>query len=182
MPESPDIRPAVVAISLATMALSGNRLKAQNAAASGMSTGTSADQELEQLRLHAIRAEAQKSRPEVQTAQMENSAAQLLVQQQEQTKRCSKARAIREAKENAVREAKAREAANAYQGVSSGQIQSSSDQNTGNVKVQRYVPMAVQAELAAQRRPGSKKKGEIRENRILSGSWQGHRRGVGLGR
>ena len=149
---------ALVAISLTTIALSGHSLKAQNAAASGMSIGTSADQELEQLRLMRIRAEAQKSRPEVQAAQMENSAAQALVQQQD-NKALLEARAIREAKENAVREARAREAANAYQGISSGQIQSWSDQNTGNVKVQRNVPLAVQAELAAQEEARLKKEG-----------------------
>lgn len=135
---------------LVTMAVSvaGGSAQQSNsdaAAASGMTTGLPGVSTQRQAELMHVRARAQAARPEAQKAAMERSAEDALARKSDE-ELLNEVRETKRMKEEAARQFQYQKAANAYQGVSSRDISSWSD-DSGRVKVERGVPLAVLAAL-----------------------------------
>ncbi|MCB1229436.1 MAG: hypothetical protein KDN19_04180 [Verrucomicrobiae bacterium] len=139
----------VAAVAVASIVASGigsaQQTSGEAAAASGMTTGLPGVSAQRQAELMHVRARAQEARPEAQKAAMERSAEDALARKSEQQV-LDEVRETKRMKEEAARQFQYQQAANAYQGVSSREISSWSD-DSGRVKVERGVPLEVLAAL-----------------------------------
>ena len=98
-----------------------------------------------QAEMMVIRARAQAARPDAERAAMERSADDALAQKS-QDQLLQETREVKQMKEQAARQLEHQRAANAYQAVTAGELNTWSD-NAGRVKVERGVPPEIMASL-----------------------------------
>lgn len=149
----------VAAALLALMAVPGAQAQtADPAAASGMTSGLPGVSTARQAELMQVRARAQAARPEAEQAAMERSAEDALAKKTQQ-QLLEETREIKQMKEQAARQLEHQRAANAYQGVTAGEISSWAD-DSGRVKVERGVPPEVLAALPPEEEPSAEELSE----------------------